>query len=99
MPGTSTLIASSKRLPKRRFTSATEVSSRIQTPDRSGLPSGARGVGAVRFGLPSGVRGVPGVGKFTHLHSRSAGEERDETTTLQCGIWNLPDSNATLAVE
>src|SRR5919201_328416 len=30
-------------------------------PDRSGLPSGVFGAGAVRFGLPSGVRGMPGV--------------------------------------
>src|SRR3989442_7676104 len=35
-------------------------------PDRSTLPSGVRGRGAVRFGLPSGVRGMPGVGCFTH---------------------------------
>src|SRR5256885_16819833 len=35
-------------------------------PERSGLPSGARGAGAARFGLPSGVRGIPGVGGFNH---------------------------------
>src|SRR6266852_9184132 len=35
-------------------------------PDRSILPSGVRGAGAVRFGLPSGVRGMPGVGCFSH---------------------------------
>ena len=35
-------------------------------PERSGLPSGARGAGAARFGLPSGVRGIPGVGWFNH---------------------------------
>src|SRR5207249_5797014 len=35
-------------------------------PERSGLPSGVRGAGAVRFGLPSGVRGIPGVGCFSH---------------------------------
>ena len=33
-----------------------------QTPDRSGLPSAVRGVGADRFGRPSARRGVPGVG-------------------------------------
>src|SRR5713101_216240 len=33
-----------------------------QTPDRSGLPLEARGVGAERFGLPSLVRGVRGSG-------------------------------------
>src|SRR5579871_3931499 len=36
------------------------------SPDRSGLPSGIRGTGAVRFGFPSAVRGMPGVGKFSH---------------------------------
>src|SRR5438093_752716 len=35
-------------------------------PERSGLPSGVRGAGAVRFGLPSGVRGMPAVGYFSH---------------------------------
>ncbi len=35
-------------------------------PERSGLPSGARGAGAARFGLPSGVRGIPGVGCVNH---------------------------------
>src|SRR5215469_6262334 len=37
-----------------------------QTPVRSGLPSGRRGVGAVRSGLPSAVRGVPFVGYLSH---------------------------------
>src|SRR6476646_1596371 len=36
------------------------------TPDKSGLPSGVRGTGAVRFGFPSAVRGIPGVGKLSH---------------------------------
>src|SRR5690242_13140193 len=31
-------------------------------PERSGLPSAERGVGAARLGLPSGVRGTFGVG-------------------------------------
>src|SRR5215510_14390607 len=39
-------------------------------PDRSGLPSAVRGVGAVRFGLPSAVRGMPGVGWLTHWAAR-----------------------------
>ena len=33
-----------------------------QMPEKSGLPSGSRGGGAVRFGLPSAVRGTSGVG-------------------------------------
>src|SRR6185369_9595987 len=35
-------------------------------PERSGLPSGARGAGALRFGLPSAVRGRPAVGCVNH---------------------------------
>src|SRR5215469_720649 len=31
----------------------------IHTPDRSGLPSGLRGAGAVRFAEPSLLRGIP----------------------------------------
>src|SRR5215471_11257422 len=38
----------------------------IQMPDKSGLPSGCLGAGAVRFGLPSAVRGMPGVGYLIH---------------------------------
>src|SRR4030095_17082805 len=37
-----------------------------QRPERSGLPSAARGVEAVRSGLPSGVRGSAAVGWFNH---------------------------------
>src|SRR6267142_6926175 len=35
-------------------------------PERSGLPSGVRGVGAVRFTLPSRVFGTPGFGFRGH---------------------------------
>src|SRR4030095_1797972 len=38
----------------------------VQSPVRSGLPSGVRGVGADKFGLPSGVRGMPAVGWLSH---------------------------------
>src|SRR6187549_1322595 len=38
----------------------------VHRPERSGLPSGARGAGAVRFGLPSAARGIPAVGWFNH---------------------------------
>ena len=41
----------------------------FHTPDRSGLPSGARGAGALRFGLPSAVRGMPGVLRSSHWAS------------------------------
>src|SRR5207247_8382468 len=39
---------------------------RIQMPDKSGLPSAARGVGAVRSGFPSGPFGTPGIGYSGH---------------------------------
>jgi hypothetical protein len=35
-------------------------------PEKSGLPSRVRGVGAVRLGFPSSVRGTPAVGNFSH---------------------------------
>src|SRR5262249_20734286 len=35
-------------------------------PERSGLPSAVRCVGAFKFGFPSGVRGVPGSGSDNH---------------------------------
>src|SRR5262245_60507474 len=38
----------------------------FHTPDRSGLPSGSRGVGALKFTLPSGVRGAVDRGRFVH---------------------------------
>src|SRR3954469_22736483 len=41
-------------------------SSGVQTPDRSGFPSGAFGAGAARFGLPSRVRGNDVSGTFAH---------------------------------
>ena len=37
-----------------------------QRPERSGLPSRPRGVGAVGFALPSRVRGMPDVGYPSH---------------------------------
>src|SRR6476619_3105268 len=37
-----------------------------QVPERSGLPSAVRGVGAERSSLPSAVRGTPAVGYFSH---------------------------------
>src|SRR5262249_19534170 len=37
-----------------------------QMPDKSALPSAARGAGAFKFGLPSDVRGVPGSGMDSH---------------------------------
>src|SRR5690349_1549624 len=37
-----------------------------QIPDKSGLPSGSRGAGAVKSGLPSAFLGMPSVGYFNH---------------------------------
>src|SRR5438132_9088974 len=39
---------------------------RIQTPDRSILPSAVLGAGASSIGAPVAVRGTPGVGYFGH---------------------------------
>src|SRR5437667_20451 len=44
-------------------------------PDKSGLPSGVRGTGAVRFGLPSAVR-VKYAALVTPLAAQLAGERR-----------------------
>ena len=44
----------------------------VHRPERSGLPSGVRGAGAVRFGLPSAVRGMPAVGCFSHCAASGA---------------------------
>src|SRR4029450_4390126 len=90
MPGTSTLIASSARGPKRRFISATDVCSCIHTPDRSGLPSAVRGVGAARLGLPSDVRGVPGGTKFNHCASALVPRNANSTINEQCRIIEDP---------
>src|SRR5688572_17776017 len=38
----------------------------FQTPERSGLPSAARGVAALRSGLPSAPRGSDRVGWLSH---------------------------------
>src|SRR5439155_1013431 len=46
-----------------------------QIPERSGLPSGVRGAGAVRFGFPSGIRGTPAVGYFSHCADMQVGQE------------------------
>ena len=43
-------------------------------PEKSGLPSGDRGVGAERLGLPSGVRGTAGVGWSGHCAKRAGGK-------------------------
>src|SRR5690242_7050431 len=44
-------------------------------PERSGLPSGALGTGAVRLGLPSEVRGIPGVGWLIHCALATAANQ------------------------
>src|SRR3954466_12539171 len=45
---------------------AHNVLSVSQMPEKSGFPSGARGVRAVRLGFPSAVFGTPAVGYFNH---------------------------------
>src|ERR1700674_4302034 len=99
MPGGASVMSASYWLPKSRLTSATEVISCIQTPERSGLPSRARGVGAARLGLPSRVRGVPGVGKFNHCACAPMERNANKTTSRECIILQAPDLHATSASE
>src|SRR5262249_49306468 len=54
-------------------------------PDRSGLPSGARGVGADRLGLPSAVRGM--FECLTFSHCARAGAAESITTNNKCGVF------------
>src|SRR6185295_19197034 len=42
----------------------------IHIPERSGLPSANRGVGAVMFTLPSAFRGTPALGYLIHWAAR-----------------------------
>src|SRR4030095_17253477 len=49
-----------------------------QIPERSGLPSAARGAGAARFGVPSGRCGTPAVGYLIHC----AGAGTDSKTAM-----------------
>src|SRR5262249_40508424 len=54
-------------------------------PDRSGLPSGARGGGADRLGLPSAVRGM--FECLTFSHCARAGAAESIITNNKCGIF------------
>src|SRR5688500_967623 len=54
-------------------------STAFQSPLKSGLPSGSRGAGAVRFGLPSAVRGSLGSGCFSHWASDDRAAEMINT--------------------
>src|SRR4029434_164049 len=54
-----------------------------QIPERSGLPSAARGAGAARFGVPSGRGGTPAVGYL--IHFAAAGTD---SKTAMSGIAN-----------
>ena len=51
-----------------------------QMPEKSGLPSGVRGVGADRLGFPSAVLGTPAVGYFNHWARPVADQLRTEPT-------------------
>src|SRR5262249_57770827 len=56
-----------------------------QVPDRSGLPSGARGVGADRLGLPSAVFGM--LVCLTFSHCPRAGVANSIPTSNQCVVF------------
>jgi hypothetical protein len=60
-----------------------------ESPDRSGLPAGARGAGAVRFGLPSAVLGIPGVLKSSHCANSEVGSSHKAVASMVLCITGL----------
>src|SRR5688572_31038394 len=52
-------------------------------PEKSGLPSGSRGVGAIKSGFPSAVFGTSAVGWRTHWPTTAAGNARSEEHTSE----------------
>ena len=54
------------------------------SPERSGLPSGARGGAAARFGLPSLVRGMRAVGLLEPLGRQRTARGDDEDGGETC---------------
>src|SRR5687767_8856591 len=54
-------------------------STAFHSPFKSGLPSGRRGAGAVRFGLPSAVRGIRGSKCFSHCAGADEAESARRT--------------------
>src|SRR3981189_715091 len=51
-----------------------------QMPEKSGLPSAVRGVGADKLGFPAAVLGTPAVGYFNHWAQTVADQLRAEPT-------------------
>src|SRR5439155_16742341 len=81
--------------------------SHCHRPVRSGLPSAARGAGALRFGLPSAVRGIPGVGRCSHCAASGVTKAVKMITEVKIFIglnppvttyYTLKDRGMTLAV-
>src|SRR5580765_7548716 len=62
-----------------------------QIPEKSGLPSRVRGVGAVRLGFPSGERGTPAVGYFRYCATRGDAQRKLATVNASAteGIRRL----------
>src|SRR5262249_48177980 len=58
-------------------------------PDRSGLPSGARGTGADRLGLPSAVRGIFACLTFSHW-ARAGAAHSIPTINQRIVVIGLP---------
>jgi hypothetical protein len=54
-----------------------------QIPEKSGLPSGVRGVTARRFGEPSGNLGTPAVGYVNHCAATDGPLTTAITTVIQ----------------
>ena len=62
-----------------------------QMPEKSGLPSGVRGVGAARLGFPSAVFGTPAVGYFNHWAPAVADQVRAEATASAASAGRTMD--------
>src|SRR6185295_10793017 len=58
-----------------------------QIPEKSGLPSAVRGVGAWRLGAPFGNRGTPAVGYVSHC--AKAGRLTTHVTTVRPAILRI----------
>src|SRR5436305_12290764 len=62
------------------------LSSGFQMPDKSGLPSAARGAGAPRSTAPVFVRGTPAVGYLTHCACNGSTTQIDKPMTRDTAV-------------
>src|SRR6185295_14407316 len=67
-------------------------------PEKSGLPVGVLGVGAVRFGFPSAVRGMSGVRQSSHWAFSETGSS-NITTAIASFCMTAYSSSTNTQVE